>query len=306
MPRLLIDPNTTQCPDYSLDIYHTVRVPFVTPESDHHQAAIILTTVWGAQNTVEKQQWQDQLDQDAAEADERRLEREEIERVRQEELDKEKEEQRKDERKRNKSKFVPIPARGVPTTPPIIVSALATRRMDKGDYVPLWYFTNSGLDDAAKAFSILEEDALSLVKRDDGLTSLVPALSSKESRSVVEDCKLSWDDFCIAAPRMILAMSRSEWPPDRITMMTEFWTNINTHPFRSSRDPLDRSTLLLYQAEQRKLWHQAINSPGHGYDLSQINEELLRQTKDRLYWSEREQRDNALGKGYVVSVFNAS
>ena len=266
MPHLLVDPNTTQCPNYSLDIYHTVRVPFVTPDSDHHQAAIILTTVWGAQNTVKKQQWQDQLNQDAAEVDERRQEREEIKRVRQEELDKEKEEQHKDERKKNKSKFVPILARGVPTTPLIIVSALATRRMDKGDYIPLWYFTNSSLDDTAKAFSIFEEDALSLIKRDDGSTSLVPTLSSKESRSVVEDCKLSWDDFCIAAPHMILVMSQSEWPPDRITMMTEFWTHINTHPFRSSRDPLDRSTLPLYQAEQRKLWHQAINSPGHRYD----------------------------------------
>ena len=105
----------TQCPNYLLDIYHTVRVPFITPDSDHHQAAIILTTVWGAQNIVEKQQWQDQLDQDAVEADKRRQEREEIERIRQG-LDKKKEEQCKDERKKKKSKFVPIPARGVPTT----------------------------------------------------------------------------------------------------------------------------------------------------------------------------------------------
>ena len=90
MPHLLVDPNTTQCPNYLLGIYHTIRVPFITPDLDHHQAAIILTTVWGAQNTVEKQQWQDQLDQDAAEADKRRQEREEIEGIRQEELDKEK------------------------------------------------------------------------------------------------------------------------------------------------------------------------------------------------------------------------
>ena len=303
MPRLLINPNSTQCPDYTLDIYFTVRLPFVTPDSDHGQAAAILTTVWEAQNTIEKQQWQDQIDQDVIEANERRIEREELEKRQQEEVDKEREEQQKEERKRNKSKFVPIPHRGVPTLPPIIVSALAMRRMDKGDYIPLWYFTNAGLDDAAKAFSILEEDALSLVKRDDGSTSLVPALASKESRSIVEDSKLAWDDFCIAAPHMILAMSRSEWLPDRITMMTDFWMNINTHPFRSSRDPLDRNALLLYQAEQRKLWHQAINSPGHGYDLSQINKELMRQTKDRLYWIEREQRNNNMtGRDQSIST----
>ena len=120
-----------------------------------------------------------------------------MEKRQQEEVDKEREEQQKEERKRNKSKFVPIPHRGVPILPPIIISALATQRMDKGDYVPLWYFTNAGLDDTAKAFSILEEDVLLLVKRDDGSTSLIPTLASKESRSVVEDSKLAWDDFAL-------------------------------------------------------------------------------------------------------------
>ena len=279
-----------------------VQLPFVTPDSGHDQAAAILTTVWGVQNTIEKQQWQDQLDRDAMEADKRRQEREEIEKVRQDKLDKEKEEQLKEERKKNRSKFIPIPPRGIPTTMLIIISTIATRCRDKGDYVPLWYFTNARLDNTAKAFSILEEDVLSLVKRDDGSTSLVSALSSKESRSVVEDNKLSWDDFCIAAPHMISAISWSEWPPDQINMMTKFWMNINTHPYRLLRDPLDQNTLLLYQAEQRKLWHQAINSPGHRYDLLQINEELLHQTKDRLYWIKWGQRDDAMAKDCFTSV----
>ena len=64
----------------------------------------------------------------------------------------------------------------------------------------------------------------------------------------------------------------------------EFWSNLNTHPYRSSMDQLDRDTLLLNQAKQRKLWHQAINFPGNGYNLSQINKELLQQMKDRHYW----------------------
>ena len=115
--------------------------------------------------------------------------------------------QRREERKKNKYKFVPIPPRGVPTMPLIIVSAIAMQHMDRGDYVPFWYFTNAGLDDASKAFSILEEDVFLLVKRDNGSTSLVPALLSKESRSIIKDSKISQDDFCIAAPHMILAMS---------------------------------------------------------------------------------------------------
>ena len=115
--------------------------------------------------------------------------------------------------------------------PPFIIIAniqhAKIRTWPKQGTIPFWYFTNVGLDDVAKAFSILKEDALLLVRRDDGLTLLVPALSSKEARSMVEDNKLLWNDFCIAAPCMILAISWSEWPLERITMMTEFRTNIN-------------------------------------------------------------------------------
>ena len=82
--------------------------------------------------------------------------------------------------------------------------------MEKGDYIPLWYFTNASLDNVMKAFNILEDEALSFIKRSDRSTSLVPALSSKESRNVIKDSELSWDEFCITAPRMILAMSRAE------------------------------------------------------------------------------------------------
>ena len=131
----------------------------------------------------------------------------EVERLRQEALGKEKEEQHKEERKKNKSKFIPIPQRGVPMMPLIIISTIATQCMDKCDYAPLWYFTNARLDDASKTFNILKEDALSLIKRGDGSTSLVPVLLSKKSRNVVKDSNLSWDKFCIAAPCMTLAMS---------------------------------------------------------------------------------------------------
>ena len=81
MARILVDPNIAQCPNYLLDIYHAVRVPFVTAESTHQQAAVILTMVWEAQNTVERQQWQQQVDCDAEEAKEKRDAAEEMERL---------------------------------------------------------------------------------------------------------------------------------------------------------------------------------------------------------------------------------
>ena len=148
MPRLLCDPNLAQRPDYTLDTWEAIRVPIVNPGTDHAQAAVLLTNIWNAQNNLERQQWQEQLDQDAAEAETRRQEAEEQERLRQEEIDKDKEEQRKEEEKKNTIKYAPIPDRDVPTRPPVIASAIATRRLEKGEYVPLWYFTNAGLEEA--------------------------------------------------------------------------------------------------------------------------------------------------------------
>ena len=291
MPRLIFDPNLAQCPEYDLDIYQAIRAPLVNQNIDHAQAAAILTNVWNGQNVMEKQQWQEQLDQDATETEARRAEAADLERLRQEDIDKEKEEQRKEEEKKNAIKYTPIPDRNVPTRPRVIASSIATRKLEKGEYVPLWYFTNTGLHDAMKSFSIVDEDALSLVKREDRSTALVPSLTSKESKALVEDQYLSWEDFSIAAPRMIEAMSRARWPNERVQMMVNFWSNLTIHPYRSSGSPLEKSTLLLYQSEQRKLWHQAINSPGHGYDLSRINQELIKETKDQLYWIERERKD---------------
>ena len=83
------------------------------------------------------------MDQDTAEAKARREEVEEQERLRQEEIQQEKDEQHKEEEKKNTIKYVPIPDKDVPTHPPVI----ATRRLEKGEYVPLWYYTNAGLED---------------------------------------------------------------------------------------------------------------------------------------------------------------
>jgi hypothetical protein len=117
MPRLLFDPNLTQCPDYNLDIWEPTRNPIVNPNTDHAQAGVVLTNIWNTQNAAEKQQWQAQLDQDAAEAEARKEEVEEQERLRQEEIEREKEEQCKEDKKKNAIKYAPIPDRDIPTCP---------------------------------------------------------------------------------------------------------------------------------------------------------------------------------------------
>jgi hypothetical protein len=130
-----------------------------------------------------------------------------------------------------------------------------------------------------------------MVQNSDGTTSLIPASSSTDAKGLTEDQDIDFEEFCIAASRMVVAMAAADWPPERIRMMASFWSNLQVHPFRSSQDDIDRRTLLLYQAEQRRLWHHAMTAPNAGYDLSVINDEVLRDTKERLFWNDRSRKE---------------
>jgi hypothetical protein len=291
MPRIIIDPNNLQCPDYTLPIYANARAAFVNDTTTEAQAAAILANVWQANNTVDIQQWQDQMDADAQALEDRQRDAENERVQREEAAARESEEQRRDEMKKNKSKYAQIPARGVPRHAPAIAAYYATRRMEKGEYVPLWYYTNKGLQHALLSYHKANDEAMALVQRPDGSTSLIPAAASSDAKGVIDDQDIEFEEFCIASSRMVEAMGIAEWPADRIRMMTTFWSNLQSHPFRSSPDDLDRRTLLLYQAEQRRQWHFVMTTPNAGYDLSAINEELLRDTKERLYWRDRDRKD---------------
>jgi hypothetical protein len=288
---LLIDPSSLRCPDFTQDIYMLARANLRNEQVDDAMAAATLAIMWTTINATDQAQYQLQVQEETVQIEACQQEADGALALRAIEEAKEKEEQKKDERRRNKAKYLPVPQRGIPTQSPVIPSAVATRKLDRGDYVPLWYFTNKGIEDASRSFSLVDDDVMVITKKADGTTSLIPASSAKEEKGLIEDQDLSWEEFTIASARMIDAMDKAEWPQDRISMMTAFWGGIQIHPFRSSSSALDRNTLLLYQAEQRKLWHQAIRTPGHGYSLAGINEQLLRETKERLYWIDRERKE---------------
>ena len=69
--------------------------------------------------------------------------------------------------------------------------------------------------------------------------------------------------------------------------MADFWTNLQEHPFCSSGAPFEQKTLLIYQTKQRRLRHIAITNPHSAYNLTSINEALLRDTKEQLFWEDR-------------------
>jgi len=292
MPRIPFDPALIQCPDFGAELYAATRAPFVNAHTTNEQAIQLLINVWTAGNDLEKAQWQDQVHNDHAEQAEHILLEQHAAQQRMLLAAQEQEDIRKEEMKKNKSKYIPIPDRPMPSISPVFASNYATKKMEKGQYVELWYYTNNGLDEAMRAHTTVDDDAMVMARRSDGSTSWVPAAAARDSNRVIDDKDIKWEDFCQAVPRMILGMEEADWPTDRVAMLASFWGKLQIHEMRSSCDPLDQRTLLLYQARQRRLWHLAIPSPRGAYNISLIDENVMRKTKEEVYWEDRKRKDN--------------
>ena len=291
MPRIQFDPALLECPDFSAPIYDAVRAPLINPQVTAAQAVEFLRAIWIAGNEAEKVKWQTQKDEDeVAQIDQLRLHMEAEAGRAQAEVE-EAEALKKEEMKKNKSKYIPIPDRDVPSVARVIASSYAIRKMEKGLYVELWYYTNAGLDEAFRNSNTVDDEAMTMIRLPNGSSSWVPAASSRTATNLTEDRNILWEDFCQAAPRMIVAMEEADWPQERISMLAKFWGNLQIHELRSSRDPLDQKTLIVYQAEQRRAWHLAITSPQGAYNLARINEEIMRKTREKVYWDERRVKD---------------
>ena len=72
----------TQNVNYGLQHYEPMRIPLMNNNTSYVQAANILKLVWTAQNTIDKQLWQDQIDEDNREiADCQALKNAEVKRI---------------------------------------------------------------------------------------------------------------------------------------------------------------------------------------------------------------------------------
>ncbi|KAG1741379.1 hypothetical protein EDD22DRAFT_786723, partial [Suillus occidentalis] len=171
-------------------------------------------------------------------------------------------------------------------------------KMDKGKYVELWYFTNDGLEEANCKITV-DNDAMIMSMLVDGSSAWVIAASTHDACAVLNDEDLPFEEFCQAYPRMTTMMEETDWPEDRVRMMVKFWRNIQIHRFCSLRASIGQKALLTYQAEQRKCWHITVKTSVSPYDLSLVNEKVLEEMRERVYWEEREKKDNA--RNYKVS-----
>ncbi|KAG8217161.1 hypothetical protein J3R82DRAFT_5229 [Butyriboletus roseoflavus] len=100
-------------------------------------------------------------------------------------------------------------------------------KLQEGDYIPLYYFTNRGIYEAEEEGSG-DKDLLTLVQTDKGSTFQTSA-SVKAKKHKVKDESLSWEEFSQANYRMLNAMRQQDWPVEQLDMIRHFWLAIEGH-----------------------------------------------------------------------------
>ena len=187
MAQITSDPGLLECPDFASPTYVLVWAPLINDNTTEAQAIQLLKDVWSIGNEADKIRWQLQNDEEQAAHDEQLRLQAEADDLRAQAEVEEAEATRKDELKKNKSKYIPIPDRDIPTISRVIAANYGIRNMEKGLYVELWYYTNAGLDEAFWNSNTMDDEEMTMFCLPNGSTSWVPATAAKTSSNVIED-----------------------------------------------------------------------------------------------------------------------
>ena len=153
-------------------------------------------------------------------------------------------------------------------------------KLCKGDYVPLYLFTNKGIQEAEEEGSG-DEDLLTLVQTDKGPT-FQTSTSVRAKKYKVKDKALSWEEFSQASYRMLNTMRQQEWPANRLKMIRDFWVALESHFWCHDSSEYQRRALLVYQGRIRKDWHKMLGTvdafhllPLNAGHLNDYHQEML-------------------------------
>ena len=165
----------------------------------------------------------------------------------------------------------------IPTNP----SPHALRRLRKGEYVELHYFTNKGLAEAQSISHSVDDEALTLIQDDQGLHTFVPISAAKAKETMIPDHELTWPQIDEATHRMLQSMKECGWGVDRTDAHLHFWMNLSAHEWRHDADDAACQALILYQATYRRRWHDTLGTPS-SFNLKYVDEEALTKFKFKI------------------------
>ena len=165
----MANPNQEICPDYALPEFEDAYLLFIVDGKTNKEATTLLKNLWNLKNAKEIVNWECQC---AANAQEVRqvVELAEQEAKQQQVLQQAKKAKaKKEEQKKHKNKYMLISDGPLPDTTLILLPQHTLNKLYKGEYIPLYLFTNKDIQKVEEEESG-DEDLLTLVQMDKGLT----------------------------------------------------------------------------------------------------------------------------------------
>lgn len=285
--KLVTDPHTEVCPDYSLDTFASLRAPLLAAGLSEADAAKSLTDIWGATNAANCVLWDAQLAQEqqqeqvsdprgsaspsgvqagGTQNDPARVADSGLNRA-------------------VKSAIVVDPALSTPDSLRARHARYVDQQMEKRTYFQLDYLTAAGRSKAqALGLNNDASDALKVESSADGGMQLTHAPSAAPLKGVREDKDLSLEEQRQAGLRWIQLMADNGWGDDVVRMWSTLLLNIELYPTRD--DWLGKPALALYLDRVRKHWYAELHH-NRPYDVSTVNPDLLRSLTEELVQSAR-------------------
>ncbi|KAL1661782.1 hypothetical protein EV121DRAFT_218375 [Schizophyllum commune] len=279
--HLAADPSLETCPDFSTDQWKSVRAAMINPSRTEEQVVKELETSWEASRQERVNTWAEQVRKDkeaeaaaaAARAEEDRT------RAAGKDTEKDAEKEGSDEKKKHKlSDFDEDET--APDTFVDLPSAYARSRLEAQEYVELYYFTHEGRHEAANQ-STTTEDTLGLMRNDDQIT-LRPTSTIRASKNVIPDTKLSWTQMTTGKTAFLKAATAAGWPEKHLNALATFFWEIENHPMLEREH--GQAILLIYQAQTRAQWHDALRRPGaKKWNIANINDKAIDNIASKYY-----------------------
>ncbi|KAM6489092.1 hypothetical protein JOM56_013779 [Amanita muscaria] len=274
--RLTEDPNRAKTPDYTSEAFAPLRAALTTGDRTEGEAVQFLIATWRDDVNRKKRQWAQQLEDD---------------RLAEEACRRDQDERRQPHGTQTSKLKLNTLATGATISDIRIPrpSSYALKRLEKYEYVDLWYFTEEGCEDALRFNQSTAPDTYTLANLGDTL-SLRPIDAMKALRNAFGDEKLTWRQMSIAKTSLLHHMTELGWDVTYVRALASFYVALESHPRRRQGTNGDK-VLLLYQAEVRREWFQQLTQERIQtvFDISIINEERLRRIDEALYTIERDQ-----------------
>ncbi|OCH84885.1 hypothetical protein OBBRIDRAFT_715668, partial [Obba rivulosa] len=269
-PPLEADPNLALCPDYAAPEFQQLRNALIQARNgDENQAIQFLVEQWTAKNDADKERWaaqqlqriqEEQPNVDAqGDAEDERRERED---------NSSGESGHGSDEDEDDFEFGVMVADDAPTTP----CSFALDKLNKKQYVELWYFTQEGRrEEQVAAERSVAEEAFAFVHGGKGV-ELRKASAISASSKVVKDEYLTWDQFFKANGVFLDLLPDAGWKKKTRDAFALFFYRLEKHPLRE--ESFGESILLAYQARVRREWHRAL-AKGKAFDIGVFNDKRL-------------------------------